>query len=122
MKAKVLSEESRQVADGSSSNQSVLAISSRMRGKGSWKGKGKVGEKLSRLSKGPNGGKTGVECFWCHEKGHMKRYCPKWKERKGLIRADESEEEEGVGAITHDLLFIKTDDDLLDRTIGRMNE
>ena len=80
VKTKVINEETRRLVerDSSSSKSKVLVIESwgRSKSRGLKKGRAKSRSK----SRGRN---AEIECHYCHNTGHKKWQCRKWKKEKG---------------------------------------
>lgn len=80
VKTKVLNEDPRRIAEKitCSSHSEVLVTKSRVKSKS--RGPKKGGAESRSKSRGRN---TKMVCFYCHDKGHKKWQCRKWKNEKG---------------------------------------
>ena len=83
------------MADGN--DTTPMEVDAPMKGKGKNKGKGKGKEKGKAKSKDkPKEGTTGpsnVKCFFCKEKGHARKDCPKfsaWLAEKKTVGHEQS--------------------------------
>lgn len=106
-KSSVLNEEMRRKSQGSSSSQSeVLVTEFRGRSKSrglSKRGKSRSGSKSARFAN--------IECYYCHEKGHTKKFCPKLQKKKGQP-AEEKKDNDEINKVGDDY-FIVCDGDAI---------
>ena len=107
-KSSVLNEEMRRKSQGSSSAQSDVFVSE---SRGRSKSRGPITRYQSRSKS--RGRYKNVECHYCHQKGHVKKYC--WKLKRNNEKAskdkgkkkDDSNDEDRVNTTSDDFLLVE---------------
>ena len=110
MKTRVLNEESRKVAEASSSSHSEVLVT-RSRGRSKSRGPGKGVERGRSKSKSKY---ADYECHHCHQKGHIKWQCDKWKKDKKKkkkqdqkqVDSDSNTEGNRVTTVQEDIMLV----------------
>ena len=110
VKTRVLNEESRKVAEASSSSHSEVLVT-QSRGRSKSRGPGKGAERGRSKSKSKY---ADYECHHCHQKGHIKWQCDKWKKDKKKkkkqdqkqVDSDSDTEGNRVTAVEEDIMLV----------------
>ncbi|CAL1392455.1 unnamed protein product [Linum trigynum] len=97
VKSGVLNEEMQKRSQGASSSSSqsdLLAVDSRSRGRSEARGSKQRGKSRGKSNKFAN-----INCHHCKEKGHISRFCPKFRNERRKGKRDENSDDDGVNSV-----------------------
>ncbi|CAL1360546.1 unnamed protein product [Linum trigynum] len=97
VKSGVLNEEMRKRSQGASSSSSqsdLLIVDSRSRGRSEARGSKQRGKSRGKSNKFAN-----IQCHHCKEKGHIRRFCPKFRNERKKGKRDENSDDDGANSV-----------------------
>ncbi|CAL1397307.1 unnamed protein product [Linum trigynum] len=97
VKSGVLNEEMRKRSQGASSSSSqsdLLTVDSRSRGRSEARGSKQRGKSRGKSNKFAN-----IQCHHCKEKGHIRRFCPKFRNERKKGKRDENSDDDGANSV-----------------------
>ncbi|CAL1406718.1 unnamed protein product [Linum trigynum] len=97
VKSGVLNEEMRKRSQGASSSSSqsdLLTVDSRSRGRSEARGSKQRGKGRGKSNKFAN-----IQCHHCKEKGHIRRFCPKFRNERKKGKRDENSDDDGANSV-----------------------
>ena len=97
----ILSEEMRRKSSGKTSGNALSAES-----RGRRMERGKSSRYCSKSKKGRSKSKSGIVCWKCRKKRHLKKYCRSWKGKEGDAQQENNHEANVTGDVLQDALIL----------------